>query len=145
MKCCIVAIYQCKKLKQNEFPRIVLSEARARFDFFPTFCKGKVKEMVTRRFLGASWVRFSKRQYVVMFCILSDFENDSVWKVTQLHAFQSVEMPISFAGLYLEFRRPLKIVCKSYTPIATKVCFVFMKCNFIIYAIFLEFVNCISI
>ena len=47
MKCSIVAIYQCKKLKQKEFSRIVLSEASARFENFLTLCKGKVKEMVT--------------------------------------------------------------------------------------------------
>ena len=90
-------------------------------------------------------VRFSKRQYVVMFCILSHFENDSVWKVTQLDTFQSVEVPISFAGLYFESRRQLKIVCESHTPIATKVCAIFVQCNFITYAIFLELVNCFGI
>ena len=47
MKCCIIAIYQYKNFKQKEFSRIVLFEASARFENFSTYCKGKVKEMVT--------------------------------------------------------------------------------------------------
>ena len=77
-----------------------------------------------------------------MFCILSHRENDSVRKVTQLDAFQSVEVPMSFACLYLDFRRQLKFACKSHTRITTKVCSVFVQCNFITYAIFLCFANC---
>ena len=53
MKCCIIAIYQYKNFKQKEFSRIVLFEASARFENFSTYCKGKVKEMVTSRLLVA--------------------------------------------------------------------------------------------
>ena len=51
MKCCIIAIYQYKNFKQKDFSRIVLFEASARFKIFSTYCKGKVKEMVTSSLL----------------------------------------------------------------------------------------------